>query len=138
APLLVLGGPVVVAMWVLPRHWRRRVGGWYGCTSALNVAGYAVWQPMLTWLLYAAALWVWHLPALYEAALRSAWVHDAQHLVFVIAACLFWRVLLDPVSQRRLNLGAGVIYLFTTSLHASALGVFMALSPRVWYGAYES
>jgi cytochrome c oxidase assembly factor CtaG len=56
--------------------------------------------------------------------------------MFFVTSCLFWRVLLDPLSRLRMNQGAGVIYLFLTSLHATILGVFMALSPRVWYSDY--
>lgn len=49
---------------------------------------------------------------LYEATLYDDLFHDFQHFSFVVAACLFWRVLLDPVSRLRLNLGAGAVYLF--------------------------
>ena len=81
---------------------------------------------------------MWHVPVLYEAALHSELVHDLQHLMFFVVACLFWRVLVDPLSRLRLSPGLGVVYLFATSLHATFLGVFMALAPTPWYGFYES
>jgi putative membrane protein len=137
APLLVLGGAGIVFLWAMPRPWRQSLAHLQNRIQLWRPARYLLWQPLVLWTIFAITLWVWHLPALYEAALRSRPIHDLQHLAFVITACLFWRVLFDPVSRLRLSLGTGVLYLFTTSLHATALGVFMALSPVVWYAEYE-
>lgn len=136
APLLVLGSPGQASLWVLPLRWRKRLGRFMFRTDSWKSAWYLLWQPVAMWSLFAFALWVWHLPALYEAALGNELFHDFQHFTFLVAAALFWRVLLDPVSRLRLNRGVAVIYLFTTSLHATVLGVFMALAPGAWYTAY--
>jgi putative membrane protein len=136
APLLVLGAPGLVMLWGLPMRWRNRAGRWLRWFDGGASRWYLLWQPLLLWSLYAFALWIWHLPVLYQAALRNELVHDFQHFTFLIAACLFWRVLLDPISRMQLSRGIGVIYLFTTSLHATVLGVFMALAPQVWYDEY--
>ncbi|HEV2295934.1 MAG TPA: cytochrome c oxidase assembly protein [Tepidisphaeraceae bacterium] len=136
APLFILGAPALVMLWALPRDWRREVGRWLGRLGAWRPPWYLLWQPLLMCVLFALALWVWHLPVLYEAALRSRPVHELQHISFFVVSCLFWRVLVDPLSRLRMNVGAGVLYLFLTSLHATFLGVFMALSPRVWYPDY--
>jgi putative membrane protein len=137
APLLVVGSPALVLLWAFPLSARQSLGRWMHRLESWQSPHYPLWQPALLWLVYGFTLWIWHLPAFYEAALRNKWIHDFQHLSFVITACLFWRVLLDPVSRLRLSRGWAVIYLFTTSLHATVLGVFMALSPRVWYAEYE-
>lgn len=94
-------------------------------------------SPLVAWSLYAVATWIWHVPVLYQAALRDPWIHDLQHLTFFISACLFWRVLLDPVARQALSGGLAVLYLFTTTLHATVLGVFMTLAPTAWYPDYE-
>lgn len=137
APLLVLGAPGLALLWSLPLRWRNVFGRCYQPKAPWQSAWYLLWQPLLLWSLYAAALWIWHLPVLYQAALRHELFHDFQHLTFLLTAALFWRVLLDPVSRFRLSRGVAVIYLFTTSLHATVLGVFMALAPTVWYSDYE-
>jgi putative membrane protein len=137
APLLVLGSPLLVCLCALPLPPRQRVGRWMQALDRWQSPRYLLWQPLLLWAIYGLVLWIWHLPALYTAALTNEWVHDFQHVSFVVASCLFWRVLLDPISRLRLSRGLGIIYLFATSLHATVLGVFMALSPRVWYDYYE-
>lgn len=136
APLFVLGAPALVMLWALPGGWRDAIGRRLGRLGAWRPPWYVLWQPLVLFTLFALALWAWHLPALYQAALRSRPIHEAQHIMFFVTSCLFWRVLLDPLSRLRMNLGAGVLYLFVTSLHATLLGVFMALSPRVWYADY--
>jgi putative membrane protein len=138
APLFVLAAPALVCIWGMSGPWRRVLGRWRRRLGTWNPSRYLLWQPFVLWVAYAVTLWIWHWPALYHAALRHTLVHDVQHLMFFIASCFFWRVLLDPLARQRLNRGLGVLYLFTTSLHASALGVFMALSPRVWYADYET
>jgi putative membrane protein len=138
APLLVLGSPGLVFLWALPMRFRRTVGQALARIEGWRFPSYRIWQPLLAWSLYAVALWIWHLPALYQAALRDSLVHDVQHAAFIGTSFLFWRVLLDPLGRMRLSRGVGVLYLFTTSLHACALGVYMALAPRVWYLDYAA
>lgn len=134
APLLILGAPGLVCFCGMPAFSRdlvarsRRTIGRCGWRS--------LWNPWLVWMTYAVAMWAWHLPWPYQAALRSQTVHDLQHASFLVAAFLFWRVLLDPVSRQRLGQGQSVLFLFTTTLHATVLGVLMTISPRPWYPAY--
>lgn len=137
APLLVIGSPALVLAWGLPEIWSRSTGSLARFLFRLpNVS--VLWQPLLLWVLFAATLWAWHHPVLYQIALRDSLTHDAQHLSFFVVACLFWRAGLDPLSSRRIRPLAAVPYFFATSLHASVLGVFLALSPRVWYSDYAS
>jgi putative membrane protein len=136
APLIVLGAPGRTMLWVLPPRARQWLGRGRRRLEQRGVSRYLLWQPVLLWLTYAAVLWVWHLPRFYEAALHYEWVHDAQHLMFFAASCLFWRVMFDPIGRLRMSRLLAVIYLFTTSLHATLLGVFMALAPRLWYETY--
>jgi putative membrane protein len=135
APLLMASSPALICLYGLPDgtrqimlRFRRRFG---------QLSRRWLWDPLVIWSTYAIAMWIWHVPALYEAALRDPVVHDLQHLTFFISACLFWRLLLDPVSRLTLHGGIAVLYLFTTTLHATVLGVFMTISPSVWYPEYE-
>ncbi len=135
APLLVLGRPIIPFVWALPVPWRRIAGEW---TSAPPVK--AVWvlvsMPLVAWALHAVAIWVWHAPSLYQATLGSELVHTAQHASFLITALLFWWALLQG-REGRLGRPAAVIYLFTTAIHTSLLGVLLTFSSRLWYQLYD-
>ncbi|MFP5501148.1 MAG: cytochrome c oxidase assembly protein [Candidatus Sericytochromatia bacterium] len=137
APLVVAGSPGLAVLQALPARLRRATGRGFRRSAAARSGWYLLWQPALMFVLYALTLWVWHLPTLYQAALAHPLLHDLQHVMFFVAACLFWRVVLDPLSRLRLGAVPGVLYLFLTSIHAMFLGVFMALSPRAWYPFYE-
>jgi putative membrane protein len=135
APLLVCGRPLALWAWALPLNARRAVG------HALHWPPWrAAWQtltrPAAAWMLHAMALWGWHLPWLFDAALRDDNWHTAQHVSFLGSALLFWWALMKP--GMRASQGAALVYLFTTMLHTGALGALLTLSAQVWYSPYLS
>lgn len=132
APLFVFGATGQVLLWGLQPTWRRRVARW---SRSIRIP--QLDRPGLPCAIHAAALWFWHWPPAYEAALIDPLVHDAQHLSFFAAACLYWRPLLTPYHPREHPL-LGVASLFATSLVAMLLGILLALSPVVWYSGYGS
>jgi cytochrome c oxidase assembly factor CtaG len=91
--------------------------------------------PVAVFSLHAAALWVWHLPALYDYALEHEAVHVVQHACFFGSAALFWWGIAHG-RYGRLGYGAAVVYVFATALHGGALGALLTFSPRVWYTPY--
>jgi len=135
APLLVLGRPLVPLLWALPMGWRRRLGGW-AKVAPVQGGWRAVSAPFAAWLLHAAALWLWHLPAPYQAALASEGMHTLQHASFLGTALLFWWALLHG-REGRIGYGAAVFYLFATAMHGGALGALLTFAPTPWYPAYE-
>jgi putative membrane protein len=135
APLLVLGRPLGAWTWSLPAAWRRGVG------AALHHPAWrrpwrVVTPPLGAWLLHAAALWLWHVPACFEAALHDNTVHAWQHASFLFTATLFWWAVLG--TPERARSGTALALLFTTLLHTAALGALLALSPLAWYPAYAT
>jgi len=134
APLLVLGRPVVPTLFAISPAARRRVTGW---TSAPAFRG--IWstitRPGVAWVLHAVAIWGWHVPAAYDATLRSDLAHALQHVSFLGTALLFWWTVLRPTRATR---GLGLISLFTTMLHTGALGAILAVSPHLWYPPYAA
>jgi putative membrane protein len=135
APLLVMGNAVVAFLWALPLAWRRRLGGW-GRQPDVRGAWYVFSNPFSAWLLHAAAIWVWHVPVLYEATLYSELVHLAQHAAFFGTAMLFWWAALEMGRRQRLRYGLGVIYVFTTMMHTSILSALLTFSLVLWYPIY--
>jgi putative membrane protein len=134
APLLVLSRPLVPFLWALPTG-ALDVVSTVGRTRLFRRGWMAISAPLATWLLSAAALWVWHAPALFSATLRSDAVHAAQHVSFLGTALLFWWALLEQHGGR-LGYGGAVVYVFTTAIHTSVLGALLTFAPRVWYLPY--
>jgi putative membrane protein len=132
APLLVLSRPLGPVLWAFPRSARHSIA------RSVQLVGYLMfWEiltlPLVAAILHAVAIWVWHMPVLYEAALRVEWVHWAQHLSFLITALLFWWSVLDGPARRRSGAG-GIFLLFATGLHTAFLGILISLARRPLYG----
>jgi putative membrane protein len=135
APLLVLGRPLVPFVWGLPPGWRRTLGRWTGGDRFRGVWA-TLTHPVTAWSLHAAAIWIWHVPSLYEASLRSEAVHALQHASFLGTALLFWWSVLEGRRHGRLGWPGAVIALFTTAVHTSILGALLTFSTRLWYPLY--
>lgn len=133
APLLVVGRPLAVGIWALPIGWRRALGGLFH-RPGWRVPWRFVTGPLPAWVLHALALWVWHVPVLFEAALANEAVHAFQHIAFLVAALLFWWSVLG-VTTRQAR-GIALLSLFTTMVHTGALGALLTLSPVAWYPCY--
>jgi len=136
APLLVLGRPLVAFLWALPARWRTRVGGW-AQTRAVATTWRFVTAPAIATIVHGITLWSWHLPSLYEATLRSDFVHALQHASFLFTATLFWWSLLHG-RYGRIGYGVAVAYVFFTAVHSGALGALITFSPNLWYPIYQS
>jgi putative membrane protein len=86
---------------------------------------------------YVGAMWLWHVPALYDAALEHPAVHSLEHLSFAAAGLLYWWHLLSPIRSRMRLAGMGpVLYMASTKLLVGFLGILLAFSPELLY-AYE-
>jgi putative membrane protein len=135
APLIVVSSPLVAALWTIPAAARQRMfdtirrpfvsAGWNALTAPLTV-----------FCLHGLALWIWHLPSLYDAALESPSLHHVQHACFFGTAALFWWGLAHG-RWGRFGYGAAVFYVFATSLHGGVLGALLTFSPEPWYPAYN-
>ncbi|HYJ47760.1 MAG TPA: cytochrome c oxidase assembly protein, partial [Pyrinomonadaceae bacterium] len=129
APLLVLGRPVVPFLWALPLGWRQKVGE-IGKQKQVRAVWRAVTNPLTAWAIHAIALWVWHVPALFDATLTSDFVHTLQHLSFLGSALLFWWALIHG-RRGLMGYGAAVLYMFTTSVHSGALGALITFARSI-------
>jgi cytochrome c oxidase assembly factor CtaG len=136
APLLVLGRPLIAFMWAIPMSWARQLGAitrlsWFAATWRV------ITVPLFAWLIHAIALWVWHIPMLFDAVLNNELIHSLQHISFLFSAILFWWALVHG-GRGWMGYGAALLYVFTTSLHSGLLGAFLTFSSTLWYPGYNS
>jgi cytochrome c oxidase assembly factor CtaG len=132
APLLALAEPLAIMLWAFPAPARRAIGRWPSALGGDRLFRQLT-QPVFATLAQAAALWLWHAPALFDRALQSDGWHIAQHLSFLLTALLFWSAML---TRRPRNPGVAALCLFVTSVVSGALGAMMAVSQSPWYQPY--
>jgi cytochrome c oxidase assembly factor CtaG len=128
APLLVLANPVGPLLWGLPRRVRVLVGRLMR-SRTVSLSWKWLSEGSHATILHGIAIWAWHAPVLFDAAVTSVAVHRLQHLSFFLSAVLFWWSVF-----RRSEAGVSAWHVFITMLHTSVLGALMALAPRVLYG----
>jgi putative membrane protein len=129
APLMVLGRPLAIWTWALPRNWRPAVARTFREKKVRTVWRFMS-APVAASVVHAGAIWVWHVPVLFERAEVSLAVHTLQHCAFLFSALLLWWAVLKPRDQHSL---AAVLCLFMTMVHTGALGVLLTFSGDVWY-----
>jgi cytochrome c oxidase assembly factor CtaG len=134
APLMAAAAPLVALLWAMPARTRQHVA--QSVRRRPIVRAWAVLTaPATGFILYAAALWIWHLPALYDRALEHEGLHVVQHLCFFGTAALFWWGIAHG-RYGRAGYGAAVVYIFATAAHGGVLGALLTIAPRVWYPPY--
>jgi putative membrane protein len=132
APLLVLARPVEAWTWALAPRLRRHAGNIAHARWINRVWRLATCQPG-AWCLHAWALWIWHVPVLFIAAVAHPALHVLQHACFLGSALLFWwSVLRDGAGPRA---AGAMLSVFTTMLHTSALGALLTLATHASYVA---
>jgi cytochrome c oxidase assembly factor CtaG len=79
-------------------------------------------KPRVAFSLWAANLAIWHVPYLYDLALRHQNLHNFEHVCWMFCGLLVWTLLVDPGSHKRLTVGGRV------ALAASMFAAWMILS----------
>ena len=112
--------------------------------ALLALPGAAVFSPITsssrpmpavaTWAMGVGAMWIWHAPALCNAAATSDAVRALQNLSLPVLGAAFWWPVLGP--GRRLPDLTAALYLFTACVACTVLGVSIALSPVTVCAAY--
>ena len=97
----------------------------------------ALTHPAVAFPLWAINLYVWHLPALYQAALRHSGVHAIEHAMFLGFGIAMWMPLFGPLPTPSWfgNLGK-LIYIVAVRLTGTVLGNIFLWSGTVFYPFY--
>jgi cytochrome c oxidase assembly factor CtaG len=107
-------------------HWIEKKAGPFG-------------HPAFGVIAYAASMWVWHIPFMYEAALEHSFVHTLEHLSFAVAGAIYWWHLLSPIRSRLRLGGLGpVLYMASTKIAVGFLGIMLGFAPTVLYDYYAN
>jgi putative membrane protein len=134
APLLVLGRPQLPFLLALPHPARRAVHA-FARRRTIRAIERAAMAPAAIWIIAVAVLWSWHVPALYDAAVRNQGLHTLEHLSFLAVAFMFWWTVL-PQAGNRLQPGHDVLYVFTAGMASGALGALFTFATSPIYPTY--
>ena len=139
APLIWLGAPLLPTIWAFPRRGRRRIGRLFQQRNPVHRVFHFLTQPGLALALFVLVLFIWHYPALYDAAQGRTLIHDLEHALFFGTALLFWWPVIHPSGgRRRLSYGAGILYIFPAKIAGFVLGAGLTLSSEPFYQTYAA
>lgn len=95
-------------------------------------------HPLACAVIYTLILSVWHIPALYDWALRERLVHIAEHVTFFLAALFYWWPLLSPSREfPPLRPPVQMLYLVGVTILMTPLFAYLAFSSDILYPTYE-
>jgi putative membrane protein len=139
-PLIVLGAPWLVVWRPLSLGGRRRVSGWLVRSrgaSPLRLAARVLTAPAVAWVLFLGAIWLSHVPAVFDFAARHASFHETEHLLFLGLGLLFWsRVFDSPPFQARLIRYRRLGFLLAAVVAETALSLAILAAHRPLYEPY--
>lgn len=131
APMVAAGDPGPTVLHLLPPRARRTVvAGWHGMPHVVRGPGGAL---ALAAVASAAALWAWHTPALYRAAVRSPALHVVEHLTLLVPAVVFWGAVVRRRSRHRHLLVVTVLASVGLVLAGGVLGAVLTFAPQPLY-----
>lgn len=140
APLFVLARPWIRLWRCLPLETRRWLAR--GLTQSermgpLRLISRTLGHPVSGFLAFSVVLLAWHVPALFDATLRSSTMHALEHTLFFCTALMFWKqVIASPPLHARLLAAQRVVYSIGGMIVSWALAVVLALAPHPLYGFY--
>ncbi len=138
-PLLLLGKPIPVLVVGAPHSLVRWVARSHARTPWFHALTRILTMPWVAWTVFTVVTMVWHLPALYDAALQNAGVHLLEHLCFLITGLLFWWVIVQPFpGPARVAAGWRLVYILAAMIPGSALGLIYIFAPSPIYAYYAA
>lgn len=136
APLFVFGRFTLAVGWALPPRWNTRIWKDWKWKDAWHF----LTRPMAAFLIHNAAIWLWHMPRFYEAALQDEGLHFLEHASFFITAFIFWQVCAELTQNMHLGrtsrFGQAIFLVFCTMLVSGFLGALLTFSQYVWYPSH--
>lgn len=136
APLVIFGRPLQRCVAGLPAALKRSAARLLQ-GRPISSTWHVLTAPLVACTLHGLAIWVWHMPALYDAAVGNEGIHALQHAMFVGTSALFWWGMLYG-RYGRAGYGAAVFYVFLTVVHTGILGAMVTFAPTPLYPIYAA
>ena len=96
-------------------------------------------HPLVAFPLWAANLFFWHIPALYDAAYGGAPLHALEHTCFIFFGCLMWMPVFGPLPKPAwFTAPWKVVYVIAVRFTGAILGNVLMWSGTVLYSQYAA
>jgi cytochrome c oxidase assembly factor CtaG len=96
-------------------------------------------HPLVALPAWIVSFYVWHLPALYQAALRHDLIHGLQHACFLAFGIAVWMALLGPLPKPAwFGNAARLAYIIVVRLAGTVLANVLIFSGTVLYPIYRT
>jgi cytochrome c oxidase assembly factor CtaG len=128
--LVAVRGPLV--FFLLPQPLLRTLAGLGPLRRFLSF----LLRPAVSFALCLATMAAWHVPAAYDYAVEHEWVHNLEHLTFVLAGVLVWAQLVDPARRRALTAAGRVLYAWALFVAGMAATHVILLDSTAHYPHY--
>jgi putative membrane protein len=137
APFLILvSRPKLLLLHGLPIGFVRSIVGPVSRTRLVHYISGLWGSPVFCWVVSVGVLVIWHVPFVFNAALRFDLLHVIEHSSFLVSGFLFWSPLLSSHSRHESRTWSLVLYLFLATLPCDILSGFLVFCDRVVYSAY--
>jgi putative membrane protein len=138
-PLILLGAPELPLLRGLPQSIARNVVSRFLRLPLVKRSRPLVSNPAICWLIASIALIGWHIPPLFELALRWDWLHKLEHATFFAAGLMFWWPVVQPwPSVPKWPRWTIPLYLFSATFPCDALSGFLTFCDQLVYPSYIS
>jgi putative membrane protein len=136
--LLLAGAPAIPLLRGLPPRSAKIVGRALRARP-IKQAYQRLTEPLVCWLAFVLATWIWHLPGPFQLALRSDAWHVLEHACFFTTALMFWYPVIQPwPSVARWPRWAMFPYLLLADGQNTILCALFIFSGRLLYPYYLS
>ncbi len=137
--LILLGDPFLPLLRGLPTSISKHGLGPFLAWKSLANVGRRLTHPIVCWVAFVTATIAWHLPPMYELALRSQTMHAVEHACFLATGILFWWPVIQPwPSHAQWPRWAMIPYLFLADFQNTALAAYLTFCDRVVYPTYAA
>jgi cytochrome c oxidase assembly factor CtaG len=137
--LLLAGAPAIAFVRATPPRFAKLLLGRAMRSRAVRRLFAWVTDPIVCWLAFAAAFWIWHLPGFFQLALRSERWHIVEHGCFFVTALLFWYPVIQPwPSVARWPRWSMIPYLLLADGQNTILAALFMFSDRLIYPFYAT
>ena len=124
SPLWLIGSPAWLINFVLPKQ--------------LVVLAAWITRPVVAFIVFISAMYIWHVPALYNLAQSNEGVHIFQHLMYIGASLIGWWPVASQVGSivSKPSAPVSMLYLFLMTIPCTALAAILTFSSVPLYPLY--